>query len=338
MNTESVGVRKGSVRVFRNVKALAIAGMLLALHVVLAVFVSLPLTDTVKISVSFITNVATGYLFGPWMALICGALGDILQFMIKPTGAYFFGWTFNAAMAGLIYGMAFYRRAPRNMEQQKEVSGKADLLPAAILLLTVLCWFAAPFLNVLSKVTAEQPEQQLLAEGTAFQYLTGAAGEAGSSAVSIAAAALVLAAAGIIFSLCHKRVLTVIISAAACLWLLLPVYTDRKVMEARAGFYLIAAGFFLCIILELILVLRQNALDGAFLLRCFLTMALMAVVVQMFLGTVWCSVMYGKGFWFYFVPRAIKSTIQLPFNTVLVYYCLRAMKQLHLDRAAGFGN
>lgn len=191
---------KESAQYFKNPKAVVAAGMLLALHVVLGIFVTIPLTDSVRISISFITNVVTGYLFGPWMAMVSGALGDILQFIIKPTGTYFFGWTLNAAIAGIIYGIAFYRKAP-------ESTGKG---------------------SIVSKI--------------------------------------------------------------------------------------------------------------AFLLRCILAMAFVAVMIQMFMGTFWCCIMYGKGFWFYFSQRAVKSLIQLPFNVVLVYFCLQAVKQLHVKRAAGLSD
>ena len=79
------------------------------------------------------------------------------------------------------------------------------------------------------------------------------------------------------------------------------------------------AGFFINIIINLVFVLKQNSMDARFLLRCFITMTVVAVIIQMFLGTVWCVIMSGKGFWFYFTTRAIKSLIQLPFNKVLVY-------------------
>ena len=75
---------RDSVLVFKNVRAIVIAGMLLALHIILAMVLGIYLTQTVKFSISFITNVVTGYLFGPWMALVTGALGDILQFVLKP--------------------------------------------------------------------------------------------------------------------------------------------------------------------------------------------------------------------------------------------------------------
>ena len=35
---------------------------------------------------------------------------DILKFLIKPTGPYFWGWTFSAALAGIIIGFGLYKK------------------------------------------------------------------------------------------------------------------------------------------------------------------------------------------------------------------------------------
>lgn len=188
--------------------------------------------------------------------------------------------------------------------------------------------FVLPFLQVTEKATGA-----IQNSGSALAYLTGGAGKTeNGSPATLAAAAAVCAAAGLALSLFRRRIPAVLVSAAACLWLLLPVYSDRSVLRAETGFYLIAAGFFACIAVNLAAVLRQRSMDAAFLLRCFCTMLFMAVVVQMLLGTIWCVLMMtnGKGFWYYLVPRAVKSLIQLPFNTVLAYYVIRALKQLRL--------
>ncbi len=66
------------------------------------------MTPTLRLSVSFLANCAIGYMFGPVMGFVCGGLGDLIQFVIKPTGPYFPGWTLSAALAGFIYGLFFY--------------------------------------------------------------------------------------------------------------------------------------------------------------------------------------------------------------------------------------
>ena len=104
---------KDSSQEFKNVRSLVTAALLIALHTVLAYFVSFQVTPSLRISASFLANVVTGAMFGPVVGFICGGVGDIVQFVIKPTGPYFWGWTINAALAGLIYGAFLYKKFPR---------------------------------------------------------------------------------------------------------------------------------------------------------------------------------------------------------------------------------
>lgn len=97
-----------SAKEFKCLESIVAAALLVALHTVLAVFVSINVTPALRISIAFLANCAIGYMFGPVMGFICGGLGDIIQYIIKPTGPYFPGWTLNAALAGLIYGLFFY--------------------------------------------------------------------------------------------------------------------------------------------------------------------------------------------------------------------------------------
>ena len=96
-----------SAKEFKSIKSMVFAALLVALHTVLAVFVSIQVTPSLRISVSFLANCAIGYMFGPVMGFVCGGLGDLIQFVIKPQGAYFPGWTLSAALAGFIYGLFF---------------------------------------------------------------------------------------------------------------------------------------------------------------------------------------------------------------------------------------
>ena len=326
---------RDSVLVFKNVRAIVIAGMLLALHIILAMVLGIYLTQTVKFSISFITNVVTGYLFGPWMALVTVALGDILQFVLKPVGGYFFGWTLNAAIGGLLYGLAFYKRAPR--EVAKEAGGEkknfarvVDYLCMVIYAVMLAGWFLLPFLDVTTKA-ADTVEREVINSGTAFSYVAGKVLNcASTSPKTLAVVALVLVLSGAVFCLCRRRVAVILLGVLACLWMLLPVYNERAVLAVRPAFLLICVGFAAVVLMNLFALLREKSVDVGFLLRCFLTMLFVAVVVQMLLGTIWCVKIYGRGFWFYFVPRAIKSLIQLPFNTVLAYYVIRALKNLRV--------
>lgn len=178
-----------SAKEFKHIKSIVMAALLVALHTVLAFFVSFQVTPTLRISLSFLTNVMTGCLFGPVMGFLCGGVGDIIQFILKPVGPFFPGWTFNAALAGLIYGCFFYNKFP------------------------------------------------------------------------------------------------------------------------------------------------TKAFDVKFFVRCVLVLTFDTLLVNVFFGTLWTSIMFGKGFWFYFTSRAIKNLVQLPINIILTYYVLWFTKSLkkHLN-------
>ena len=63
-------------------------------------------------------------------------------------------------------------------------------------------------------------------------------------------------------------------------------------------------------------------------LRVVLVLLGDTLLVNIFLGTYWVSVMYGKGFAFYFTSRLIKNIIQLPINIILTYYVLGFIKNI----------
>ena len=101
-----------SVFGLKNVCTLAAVAMLLALRIVLGMFANATLAcfgNTVKLSAAFIPIAVTGALFGPVPSALVGALGDVLSFIIAPTGgAYFPGFTISGLLTGLIYGIALY--------------------------------------------------------------------------------------------------------------------------------------------------------------------------------------------------------------------------------------
>ena len=98
-----------SAKGIKNTRVLAGAAMVLALGVMLG-FYSLPLTETNRISFTFLADAVSGMLFGPFVSMVHGALADILSFIIRPTGPYFPGFTLTRMLTGLFYGIALYRR------------------------------------------------------------------------------------------------------------------------------------------------------------------------------------------------------------------------------------
>ena len=175
-----------SAKEFKSIKSIVAAALLIALHTVLAVFVSIQVTPTLRI--------------GPVMGFVCGGLGDLIQFVIKPTGAYFPGWTISAALAGFIYGLFFYGCNMKVAEKYDEQGQKKGIL---------------------------------------------------------------------------------------------------------------------------------RIIDFKFLLRCAAALTIDTLLVNVLLGTYWCSIMYGKGFAFYLSIRFAKNMIQLPINIILTYYVLGFIKYIN---------
>lgn len=97
----------------KSVKSLAMIAMLLALRIILGFIGNSTLPffgNNVKISGAFLPIAITGSMFGPIPAMLVGMLGDILSFILNPTGgAYFPGFTINGILTGLIYGLFFYK-------------------------------------------------------------------------------------------------------------------------------------------------------------------------------------------------------------------------------------
>ncbi|MBQ8636939.1 MAG: folate family ECF transporter S component [Clostridia bacterium] len=86
---------------------LTTAAMMIAVYVVLYM-VKIPIAVESRVSVTFLPIVISAYLGGPVVAMLVGAIGDILGFLAFPSGQFFPGFTISAALTGLIYGVFLY--------------------------------------------------------------------------------------------------------------------------------------------------------------------------------------------------------------------------------------
>ena len=98
-----------SYKELKNLRTLVCTAMLIAVGIILGQF-SVQITETTKIGISFIATQLTATLFGPVVGGIMGGVADILKFIIKPTGAFFIGWTINAMVGPVIYGLMLYKK------------------------------------------------------------------------------------------------------------------------------------------------------------------------------------------------------------------------------------
>ncbi len=108
MNHENVFVL--SLDELRNVRAVTFCGIMAALAIVLNYVASINVGDYIRIGFSGIPNQAVAYLFGPAIGSIFGGMLDVIKYFLKPTGAFFPGFTLSAVLGGIIYGIFLYRK------------------------------------------------------------------------------------------------------------------------------------------------------------------------------------------------------------------------------------
>ena len=94
---------------FKKVRTITTASMFAAIGVILGAY-TIQVGNYLKIGFSGIANQFVYYLFGPVVGCFYGGALDILKYLVKPTGAFFPGWTLSAMVAGVIYGCFFYKK------------------------------------------------------------------------------------------------------------------------------------------------------------------------------------------------------------------------------------
>lgn len=103
-------IYKSSFRELLVTKNIVLCGFMAALAVVLSMTASIEAGPYIRIGFSGIPNRIVECLFGPIVGCFFGGALDILKYMLKPTGPFFFGFTLNVMLAGIIYGSILYKK------------------------------------------------------------------------------------------------------------------------------------------------------------------------------------------------------------------------------------
>ena len=90
-------------------EALVTLSVLLALEVILTRFLSINML-IVRIGFGFLPIAIAAMLYGPVLAGITYAVGDILGALMFPSGPYFPGFTLTAFLVGIFYGLLLYNK------------------------------------------------------------------------------------------------------------------------------------------------------------------------------------------------------------------------------------
>lgn len=99
-----------SYQELKKLRTVTVCGMMAAIAIALSAFASIEIGNYIKIGFSGIPNRIVDYLFGPVVGGCFGGALDIIKYLVKPTGVFFPGFTFDAILAGLIYGSFMYKK------------------------------------------------------------------------------------------------------------------------------------------------------------------------------------------------------------------------------------
>ena len=100
---------KDSLKEFKTIRCITLTAMFGAISIVIG-SLRVQVTAFLRVSFSFLPNQFVYYLFGPAVGGLYGAAMDILTFIVKPSGAFHPGITFDAFLTGIIYGLFYYKR------------------------------------------------------------------------------------------------------------------------------------------------------------------------------------------------------------------------------------
>ena len=89
------------------VRAGLFIAMSLVLKVVFEIYIPLAGIPALRINFAGIPLVLSGIVLGPAAGFISGAAADIINFIVKPAGPYFPGFTLVSALSGFIPGMIY---------------------------------------------------------------------------------------------------------------------------------------------------------------------------------------------------------------------------------------
>ncbi len=137
---------RAAAQELRKPQALALAALLIALRVVLKSVV-IPVGESLYIYMGFLPNALSGMLFGPVVALISGAISDILGAVLFPQGPFFPPFTLVEMLGSLLFALFLYR-APLSVWRAALAKLSVNLLCNITLTPILLSWMYGKAIRV----------------------------------------------------------------------------------------------------------------------------------------------------------------------------------------------
>lgn len=103
------GKRK-KINIRKSTTDLAVMGILTALCIVIAMFMTIRPTNSIKITLTFIPVVIAAYLYGPIGAGTVAGLADILGCIFNPVGMIFPPITISEITVGVVFGLLLHNK------------------------------------------------------------------------------------------------------------------------------------------------------------------------------------------------------------------------------------
>ncbi len=130
---------KSGLNELKKAKSLAGGGILSALGLVINQF-TIQIGTILEIGFSFVAMAITGFLYGPFVGMLCAVAFDLAGFMLRPNGQFFIGFTLNEMLAAAIYGFVLYK---------KPVSLKRTFLACFLVVIVINLFLTPMWLNLL---------------------------------------------------------------------------------------------------------------------------------------------------------------------------------------------
>ncbi len=93
---------------FKNTKMLVFAALILALRVAVKPL-SIPIAGDLREGIGFIINAFGSMIYGPVVALLSGALSDLLGYLLFPSGVYFPAYMITEMAGSFVFALFLYR-------------------------------------------------------------------------------------------------------------------------------------------------------------------------------------------------------------------------------------
>ena len=134
-------------RALRDVRMITFAALMVALRVVLRA-ASIPITESLYVSFSFLPSALGAVVCGPYLALLSGAASDVLGYLAAPRGGPFYPlFTLVAMLECLLYAL-FLFRAPLRVWRAAAAKLSVNVVCNILLTPVLLSWMYGQAIRV----------------------------------------------------------------------------------------------------------------------------------------------------------------------------------------------